>query len=157
MTVDWTIRLLVINSKLSGANSFQATVQHCFGRSGLIAISIAQWALSVYILFPTDSGIADGVYCSSAFGGMVAFCIIVGDTIPHVFAALFPSLHDTPVLWLLTDRKAVIVFFILGLSYPLSLYRDISKVGPQCKCFRHGGANGNSLRKRAVWHWSACL
>jgi len=30
----------VTNSKLSGANSFQATVEHCFGKSGLIAISV---------------------------------------------------------------------------------------------------------------------
>lgn len=43
--VDWTIRLIVINSKLSGTNSFQATVEHCFGKSGLIAISLAQWLL----------------------------------------------------------------------------------------------------------------
>lgn len=64
----------------------------------------------------------------SAFGGMLAFCIIVGDTIPHVFVALFPSLPDTPFLWLLSDRRAVIVLFILGVSYPLSLYRDIAKV-----------------------------
>ena len=45
VTVDWTIRLIVTNSKLSGTNSFQETVEHCFGKSGLIAISIAQWAL----------------------------------------------------------------------------------------------------------------
>lgn len=45
ITVDWTIRLIVINSKLSGANSFQATVEHCFGKSGLVAISLAQWLL----------------------------------------------------------------------------------------------------------------
>jgi sodium-coupled neutral amino acid transporter 11 len=43
--VDWTIQLIVINSKLSGADSFQGTVEFCFGRSGLIAISLAQWAL----------------------------------------------------------------------------------------------------------------
>lgn len=43
--VDWTICLIVINSKLSGTDSFQATVQHCFGKSGLIAISVAQWLL----------------------------------------------------------------------------------------------------------------
>jgi sodium-coupled neutral amino acid transporter 11 len=108
-TVDWTIRLIVINSKLSGADSFQATMQYCFGKSGLIAISIAQWAF--------------------AFGGMVAFCIIVGDTIPHVLGALFPALRDMSFLWLLTDRRAVIVIFVLGVSYPLSLYRDIAKVG----------------------------
>ena len=43
--VDWTINLLVVNCKLSGTNSFQSTVEHCFGKSGLIAISVAQWAL----------------------------------------------------------------------------------------------------------------
>jgi solute carrier family 38 (sodium-coupled neutral amino acid transporter), member 11 len=61
---------------------------------------------------------------------MVAFCIIVGDTIPHVFLALFPSWQEKPFLWLLTDRRAIIVLFILGISYPLSLYRDIAKVCP---------------------------
>lgn len=109
VTVDWTVRLIVVNSKLSGADSFQATMQHCFGRGGLIAISIAQWAF--------------------AFGGMVAFCIIVGDTIPHIFDTLFPALKDMTILWLLTDRRAVILLFVLGISYPLSLYRDIAKVG----------------------------
>lgn len=108
VAVDWTIRLIVINSKLSGADSFQATMQHCFGKSGLIAISIAQWAF--------------------AYGGMIAFCIIVGDTIPHVFSALFPSLRDMAFLWLLTDRRAIIVLFVTATSYPLSLYRDIAKV-----------------------------
>ncbi|KAF2490838.1 hypothetical protein BU16DRAFT_469721 [Lophium mytilinum] len=108
VTVDWTIRLIVINSKLSGADSFQATMEKCFGKSGLVAISLAQW------LF--------------AFGGMIAFCIIVGDSIPHVFNAVFPKLKDMSFLWLLTDRRAVIVIFILGVSYPLSLYRDIAKL-----------------------------
>ncbi|OCT52163.1 Vacuolar amino acid transporter [Cladophialophora carrionii] len=107
-TVDWTIRLIVINSKLSGADSFQATMQHCFGSSGLVAISIAQWAF--------------------AFGGMIAFCIIVGDTIPHVMEALIPGLRDVPFLWLLTDRRAIIVLFVLCISWPLSLYRDIAKL-----------------------------
>ena len=109
VTVDWTIRLIVINSKLSGADSFQATMQHCFGQSGLVAISVAQWAF--------------------AFGGMVAFCVIVGDTIPHVLEALIPGLRDMSFLWLLTDRRFVIVLFVLGVSWPLSLYRDIAKVG----------------------------
>ncbi|EXJ59114.1 hypothetical protein A1O7_06545 [Cladophialophora yegresii CBS 114405] len=108
VTVDWTIRLIVINSKLSGADSFQATMQHCFGSSGLVAISIAQWAF--------------------AFGGMIAFCIIVGDTIPHVMEALIPGLREVPFLWLLTERRAIIVLFVLGISWPLSLYRDIAKL-----------------------------
>ncbi len=108
VTVDWTIRLIIINCKLSGTDSYQSTMKHCFGKSGLVSISVAQWAF--------------------AFGGMIAFCIIVGDSIPHVIEALFPGLKDIRFLWLLTDRRAVIVLFTLGVSFPLSLYRDIAKV-----------------------------
>ncbi|OLN87277.1 Vacuolar amino acid transporter 2 [Colletotrichum chlorophyti] len=108
VVVDWTICLIVINSKLSGSNSFQGTVEHCFGRTGLIAISVAQWAF--------------------AFGGMVAFCIIVGDSIPHVLTAIWPDLKQMPVLGLLANRQVVIVVFVLGISYPLTLYRDIAKL-----------------------------
>lgn len=88
--------------------------------------------------------------CDSAFGGMVAFCIIIGDTIrklhhglttagdltaklmlvtAHVMTYSFPRLSGMPFLWLLTDRRAIIVMCVLGISYPLSLYRDIAKVG----------------------------
>ncbi|KAJ0165858.1 Vacuolar amino acid transporter 2 [Colletotrichum tanaceti] len=108
VVVDWTICLIVINSKLSGSNSFQGTVEHCFGRTGLIAISVAQWAF--------------------AFGGMVAFGIIVGDSIPHVFLAIWPDLREMPVFGLLANRQVVIVIFVLGISYPLTLYRDIAKL-----------------------------
>jgi len=45
IVVDWTIRMIVKNCKLSGTNSYQSTVEHCFGKSGLVAISVAQWAL----------------------------------------------------------------------------------------------------------------
>jgi sodium-coupled neutral amino acid transporter 11 len=58
---------------------------------------------------------------------MVAFCVIVGDTIPRVLDSLFPSLADMSFLWLLTNRRAVMIVLILGISLPLSLYRDISK------------------------------
>jgi len=109
ITVDWTIRLIVINSKLSGRDSFQGTVEHCFGKVGLVAISLAQWAF--------------------AFGGMVAFGVIVGDSIPHVLSAVWPGLEDIPFLGLLTNRRVVIFVFIMGISWPLSLYRDIAKVG----------------------------
>ena len=52
----------------------------------------------------------------------------MGDTIPSVIAALFPTFPKLPFLWLLTNRRAMIVVCTLGLSYPLSLYRDIAKV-----------------------------
>ncbi|KAK4034204.1 transmembrane amino acid transporter protein-domain-containing protein [Parachaetomium inaequale] len=108
VVVDWTIRLIVVNSKLSGASSFQGTVERCFGRTGLVAISVAQWAF--------------------AFGGMVAFGVIVGDSIPSVLRAVWPGLREMPVVGLLADRRVVIVMFTMGVSYPLALYRDIAKL-----------------------------
>lgn len=130
ITVDWTIGLIVVNTKLSGSASFQGTVEHCFGRPGLIAISVAQWAF--------------------AFGGMVAFGIIVGDSIPHMLAAVFPGLGDIPVLGLLTNRRAAIVIFVLGISYPLSLYRDIAKVDITSSDGEKE-TDENSWPKRARW------
>ncbi len=129
--VDWTIRLIVINSKLSGADSFQATMQHCFGQSGLVAISVAQWAF--------------------AFGGMVAFCVIVGDTIPHVLEALVPGLRNMSFLWLLTDRRFVIVLFVLGVSWPLSLYRDIAKVCMRTSLRNHHYTNGPDIVIESIY------
>lgn len=99
-------------------------MEFTFGKPGLIAISIFQFAF--------------------AFGGMAAYCVIigklkheikapvtnnnVGDTIPHVIRSLFPKVDQVPLLWMLADRNLCISFFTLFVSYPLSLYRDISKL-----------------------------
>ncbi|PCH43754.1 hypothetical protein WOLCODRAFT_104108 [Wolfiporia cocos MD-104 SS10] len=105
---DWTIRLIVINAKLSGQNSYIEIMNHCFGSSGRAAVSFFQFAF--------------------AFGGMCAFGIIIGDTIPHVIRSVFPSLVTTPVLSLLTRRQFVIALCTICVSYPLSLHRSIEKL-----------------------------
>ena len=69
----------------------------------MIAISVAQWAF--------------------AFGGMVAFGVIVGDSVPSVLRAVWPGIPG----WL-GGRRAVILWMTGGISYPLALYRDIAKV-----------------------------
>ncbi|TFK54228.1 AAAP amino acid permease [Heliocybe sulcata] len=105
---DWTIRLIVINAKMSGATSYIDIMNRCFGSSGRAAVSFFQFAF--------------------AFGGMCAFGIIIGDTIPHVIRSVFPSLSTIPVISLLTNRQFVIALCTLCVSYPLSLYRDIHKL-----------------------------
>ncbi|KAJ7193185.1 transmembrane amino acid transporter protein-domain-containing protein [Mycena haematopus] len=105
---DWTIRLIVINAKLSGTHSYIDIMGHCFGSSGRAAVSFFQFAF--------------------AFGGMCAFGIIIGDTIPHVIRSIFPDLYSVPVLYLFTNRKFVIALCTICVSYPLSLYRDIHKL-----------------------------
>ncbi|KAI8071322.1 transmembrane amino acid transporter protein-domain-containing protein [Gongronella butleri] len=108
VVVDWTIRLLIFDGKLASRTTYQDLLEFAFGRPGLIAISIFQFAF--------------------AFGGICAYCVIIGDTIPHVIRSLFPSIEQTPVLWIFGDRNLCIAFFVLFVSYPLSLYRDISKL-----------------------------
>ncbi|KAF8608806.1 amino acid transporter [Ceratobasidium sp. AG-I] len=105
---DWTIRLIVRNAKLSGRTSYIDIMGHCYGSSGRAAVSFFQFAF--------------------AFGGMCAFGIIIGDTIPHVIRSLFPSLHTIPVLSIFTNRKFIVVLCTACISYPLSLYRSISSL-----------------------------
>ncbi|SPC63966.1 related to amino acid vacuolar transport protein AVT2 [Ustilago sp. UG-2017b] len=101
---DWTIRLIVLNAKLSGRITYIEIMEHCFGQNGKAAVSIFQFAFG--------------------FGGMCAFCVVIGDTIPHVIKMLFPSLAGS----FLANRQFVITFFTLAVSYPLSLYRNIEKL-----------------------------
>ncbi|KAI9442237.1 amino acid transporter [Lactarius indigo] len=105
---DWTICLIVTNAKLSGSNSYIGIMNRSFGASGRAAVSFFQF--------------------SFAFGGMCAFGIIIGDTIPHVILSIFPDLPSVPVLSLFADRRFIIVLCTVGVSYPLSLYRDIHKL-----------------------------
>ncbi|PWZ01627.1 hypothetical protein BCV70DRAFT_199059 [Testicularia cyperi] len=101
---DWTIRLIVLNAKLSGRITYIEIMEHCFGPNGKAAVSIFQFAFG--------------------FGGMCAFCVVIGDTIPHVIKMIFPSLTGS----FLANRQFVITFFTLAISYPLSLYRNIEKL-----------------------------
>ncbi|KAF9012326.1 AAAP amino acid permease [Cyathus striatus] len=105
---DWTIRLIVINAKLSGRHSYIEIMDHCFGSSGRAAVSFFQFAF--------------------AFGGMCAFGIIIGDTLPHVMRSIFPRIASIPVLSIFANRQFIITLCTICVSYPLSLYRDIHKL-----------------------------
>lgn len=43
---DWTIRLVVINAKLSGRNSYIEVMNSCFGPSGRAAVSFFQFSFA---------------------------------------------------------------------------------------------------------------
>lgn len=108
--IDWTLRLIIKNSILSQTKSYQDTVNYCFGVWGKIVLLV-----SIY---------------SFAYGGCMAFCVIIGDTIPHVLKAFIPesiTRSDGPLGWLFA-RNTIIVLFTTCISYPLSLNRDISKL-----------------------------
>ncbi|ODV58593.1 Avt2p ASCRUDRAFT_20566, partial [Ascoidea rubescens DSM 1968] len=108
--VDWTIRLIIINSKLSGSTSYQEVCFKCFGKKGKILILLSQGLFAV--------------------GGAMAFCIIIGDTIPHFLKFIFKKLIDK-FNWLnfFFERNFVIIMVTSLISYPLSLSRNISELG----------------------------
>ncbi|SGZ53058.1 CIC11C00000005157 [Sungouiella intermedia] len=109
--IDWTLRLIVINAQMSQTKSYQDTVNFCFGKWGRI------------LLLVTIS--------SFAYGGCMAFCVIIGDTIPHVLKLVIPESitnPDTSVIGWLFGRNVIICIFTACISYPLSLNRDISKL-----------------------------
>ncbi|KAJ2808332.1 hypothetical protein H4R20_000915 [Coemansia guatemalensis] len=107
--VDWTLRVLALNSKLSGQQSYQGLVEYCFGRAGLLANSFFQGAM--------------------AGGGMASFIVVVGDTLPHVLSALMPGISQSGFGRVVFSRRFVIAFFVICMAYPLSLYRDVGKLG----------------------------
>lgn len=43
---DWTIRLIVINAKLSGGHSYIDIMTHCYGASGRAAVSFFQFSFA---------------------------------------------------------------------------------------------------------------
>ena len=100
--VDWTIRLIVVNMKITGKTTYQDSVEFAMGRKGKLLILLS-----------------NGLF---AFGGCVGFCIIIGDTIPHVLRAFFPG-HEN-----LFHRNIIIILVTCFISFPLSLNRNISKL-----------------------------
>ncbi|KAJ2714959.1 hypothetical protein H4R19_001460 [Coemansia spiralis] len=109
LLVDWTLRVLALGAKLSGQQTYQGLVQHCFGGAGLVASSLFQGAM--------------------AGGGMASFIVIVGDTLPHVLAALLPAVAASKVGAVVLSRRFVVAVFVVCLAYPLSLHRDVGKLG----------------------------
>lgn len=105
-TIDWTLRLIVVNSKLSGKRTFQDTAFHCFGNPGRWIMLIAQ--------------------ASFAYGGAMAFCVIIGDSVPHVLKSLFGT--SNKFLAFVFSRNVVIVLCTACVSFPLSLHKDISNL-----------------------------
>ncbi|GAA5821852.1 hypothetical protein JCM10212_007043 [Sporobolomyces blumeae] len=107
VVTDWTIRLIVLNAKMSGRRTYIDIMDSCFGRKGRAAVSFFQFAF--------------------AFGGMCAFCVILGDTIPRVLRSVIGD-ETSGFVSFLISRQMVTIILTVGISYPLSLYRDIEKL-----------------------------
>ncbi|XP_077583932.1 putative sodium-coupled neutral amino acid transporter 11 [Stigmatopora nigra] len=102
---DYTIILLIKGGNLSGTNSYQALVQSAFGIPGFFVLSVLQF------LYP--------------FIAMISYNITTGDTLTKVFQRI-PGVGPDHIF---ADRRFVIVITTVLCTLPLSLFRNIGKLG----------------------------
>ncbi|XP_053185143.1 putative sodium-coupled neutral amino acid transporter 11 [Scomber japonicus] len=102
---DYSIILLIKGGNLSGTNSYQSLVQSTFGFPGFLILSGLQF------LYP--------------FIAMISYNITTGDTMTKIFQRI-PGVGPDHIL---AERHFVILLSTLLFTLPLSLYRNIEKLG----------------------------
>uniref|UniRef100_A0A8C9ZK25 Putative sodium-coupled neutral amino acid transporter 11 n=1 Tax=Sander lucioperca TaxID=283035 RepID=A0A8C9ZK25_SANLU len=103
--IDYSIILLIKGGNLSGTNSYQSLVQSTFGFPGFLILSGLQF------LYP--------------FIAMISYNITTGDTLTKVFQRI-PGVGPDHIL---AERHFVVLLSTLAFTLPLSLYRNIEKLG----------------------------
>ncbi|XP_048165971.1 putative sodium-coupled neutral amino acid transporter 11 isoform X2 [Corvus hawaiiensis] len=101
---DYSIILLIKGGNLSSTKSYQELVKKTYGLVGYLILSTLQF------LYP--------------FIAMISYNIITGDTLTKVFQRI-PGVG----LDVLTDRHFIILLTTIIFTLPISLYRDIAKLG----------------------------
>ncbi|XP_059783988.1 putative sodium-coupled neutral amino acid transporter 11 isoform X2 [Balaenoptera ricei] len=102
---DFSLVLLIKGGALSGTDTYQSLVNKTFGFPGYLLLSVLQF------LYP--------------FIAMISYNIITGDTLSKVFQRI-PGVDPEN---LLIGHHFVIVLSTVAFTLPLSLYRDIAKLG----------------------------
>ncbi|KAM7104324.1 putative sodium-coupled neutral amino acid transporter 11 isoform 1-T1 [Molossus nigricans] len=102
---DFSLVLLIKGGTLSGTDSYQSLVNKTFGFPGYFLLSVLQF------LYP--------------FIAMISYNIVTGDTLSKVFQRI-PGIDPGNVF---IGRHFIIVLSTVALTLPLSLYRDIAKLG----------------------------
>ncbi|XP_024919487.1 putative sodium-coupled neutral amino acid transporter 11 [Cynoglossus semilaevis] len=105
VVADYSIILLIKGGELSGTNSYQSLVQSTFGLPGFLILSALQF------LYP--------------FIAMISYNITTGDTLTKVFQRIPGVGPGHP----LADRHFVIILTTILFTLPLSLYRNIARLG----------------------------
>ncbi|KAK3543682.1 hypothetical protein QTP70_027125, partial [Hemibagrus guttatus] len=111
---DYSIILLIKGGNLSGTHSYQSLVHSTFGFVGYLILSVLQF------LYPFI-----GIFIQEHFVAMISYNIITGDTMTKVFQRI-PGVGPSHIL---AERHFVILASTILFTIPLSLYRDMSKLG----------------------------
>ncbi|KAJ9452380.1 Vacuolar amino acid transporter 2 [Diplonema papillatum] len=99
---DYSIRLQIRLGCATGYTSYEELMMSTLGKKGRRIINVALFCLS--------------------FGGMIAYLVIIADTVPPVLTKWFGAT-------VFQDRSLCLVVTTAGLCLPLGLLRDIGKLG----------------------------
>ncbi|NWV17418.1 AVT2 protein, partial [Origma solitaria] len=102
---DYSIILLIKGGNLSSAKTYQELVRKTYGIAGYVILSALQF------LYP--------------FIALISYNIVTGDTLVKVFQRI-PGVGPDNVL---TDRRFIILLTTAFFTLPISLYRNIAKLG----------------------------
>ncbi|XP_012883820.1 PREDICTED: putative sodium-coupled neutral amino acid transporter 11 isoform X2 [Dipodomys ordii] len=102
---DFSLVLLIKGGALSGTDTYQSLVNKTFGFPGYLLLSVLQF------LYP--------------FIAMISYNIIAGDTLSKVFQRI-PGVDPENVF---IGRHFIVVLSTVTFTLPLSLYRNIAKLG----------------------------
>ncbi|XP_023372123.1 putative sodium-coupled neutral amino acid transporter 11 isoform X3 [Otolemur garnettii] len=103
--IDFSLVLLIKGGTLSGTDTYQSLVNKTFGFPGYLLLSVLQF------VFP--------------FIAMISYNIITGDTMSKVIQRI-PGVDPKN---LFVGRHFIIMISTVTFTLPLSLYRDIAKLG----------------------------
>ncbi|GFN75345.1 sodium-coupled neutral amino acid transporter 11 [Plakobranchus ocellatus] len=107
-TTDYSIFLLIEGGHLSNTDTYQDMVLVAFGRPGFYLLTVLQF------LYP--------------FIAMVSYNVIIGDTITKVVIWMCGN-NASLVHSVLGNRQFIILLTTLVVTLPLSLYKNIAKLG----------------------------
>ncbi|XP_060008730.1 putative sodium-coupled neutral amino acid transporter 11 isoform X2 [Lagenorhynchus albirostris] len=111
---DFSLVLLIKGGALSGTDTYQSLVNKTFGFPGYLLLSVLQF------LYPFIGKDEYEIEYS-----MISYNIITGDTLSKVFQRI-PGVDPEN---LLIGHHFIIVLSTVAFTLPLSLYRDIAKLG----------------------------
>ncbi|KAK0057372.1 putative sodium-coupled neutral amino acid transporter 11 isoform X1 [Biomphalaria glabrata] len=105
---DYSILVLIEAGRLSNTDTYQDMVLVAFGRTGFYILTVLQF------LYP--------------FIAMVSYNVVIGDTITK-FIAWIGGENPTILHSVLGNRQFIITVVTLIVTLPLSLYKNIAKLG----------------------------
>ncbi|XP_067648813.1 putative sodium-coupled neutral amino acid transporter 11 [Haliotis asinina] len=108
LVTDYSIFLLIEAGHLSNTDSYQDMVLVAFGRPGFYVLTVLQF------LYP--------------FIAMVSYNVIIGDTLTKIVLWLGGE-EETVIHSVLGNRQFIIFISTLIITLPLSLYRNIARLG----------------------------